>query len=226
MDSNQETDFQLTNPKLIKDRENLIGELQSQGIRDPKVLDALRRTPRHLFVPETVQSQAYANKPLSIGQGQTISQPYIVAFMTEVLRPQSEDKVLEVGTGSGYQAAVLSPLVNQIYSLEIVPELGARSQSLLQRLGYSNIHTRIDDGALGWPEAAPFDKILLTAATHKVPQALFEQLKVGGLLLAPIKGDKAEQLVLFTKHSSDRIDSQELLPVSFVLLTGSSINLP
>ena len=218
MDSSQAAD-----PKLTEDRESLIEELQSQGIRDQKVLDSLRRTPRHLFVPQSLQSQSYANKPLPLGQGQTISQPYIVAFMTETLRPKPTDRVLEVGTGSGYQAAVLSPLVNQIYSLEIVPELGARSQSLLQRLGYSNIHTRIDDGALGWTEAAPFDKILLTAATHKVPQALFGQLKIGGLLLAPIKGDKAEQLVLFTKHSSDHIDSQELLPVSFVPLTGSSI---
>jgi protein-L-isoaspartate(D-aspartate) O-methyltransferase len=177
----------------------------------------MRSVPRHLFVPESLRSMAYQDSPLPIGHGQTISQPYIVAFMTELLDPRPEHKVLEIGTGSGYQAAVLSPLVKQVFTVEIVPELAQRSAELLKKLGYANVVVRQGDGYLGWPEQAPFDRIILTAAPEDVPKALIEQLKPGGKLVAPVGRSAWDQeLILLEKGLDGKIRRRAVLPVRFV----------
>ena len=151
------------------------GQIQNRGIRDKRVLDAMSKVPRHLFVPFAYQPLAYTDGPLPIGKGQTISQPYIVAFMTEVVHPSPGDKVLEVGTGSGYQAAVLAEIVEEVYSIEIIPELGHEAKERLEDMGYKNIEVRVGDGYLGWPEHAPFDAIIVTAAAEQIPPPLIEQ---------------------------------------------------
>jgi protein-L-isoaspartate(D-aspartate) O-methyltransferase len=184
------------------------------------VLAALGRVPRHLFVPDELRGGAYANRPLPIGQGQTISQPYIVALMTELVRAGPGSKILEVGTGSGYQAAVLGELGAEIYTVEIVPELGRNAASLLTRLGYGAVRTRIGDGYLGWPEAAPFDGILVTAAPDHVPPPLTQQLKPGGRMVIPVGPGGAQNLMLMIKRADGTIETQEIIPVAFVPLTG------
>jgi len=192
-------------------------QIEARDVRNPTVLRAMRATPRHLFVPESMRSMAYLDQPLPIGSGQTISQPYIVALMTELLQPEKSHKVLEIGTGSGYQAAVLSPLVKQVYSIEIVPELARVSAALLKKLGYNNVIVRQGDGYAGWPEEAPFDRIILTAAPEKVPQALMDQLKPGGKLVAPVgKTSFTQELVLMEKGRDGRIRERSVLPVRFV----------
>ncbi len=192
-------------------------DIEARGIRNRAVLDALRAVPRHLFVPEDVREAAYNDHPLPIGNGQTISQPYIVAYMTELLDPKPSHKVLEVGTGSGYQAAVLSPLVKDVYSVEIVPELARRSGALLKRLGYHNVHARESDGYQGWPEQAPFDRIIVTAAPPRVPQALVDQLAPGGRLVAPVgSGPFAQELVVIDKGRDGKVKRRSDIPVRFV----------
>lgn len=199
-------------------RERMVAEqIEARGIRHAGVLKAMRSVPRHLFVPESLRSMAYQDTPLPIGHGQTISQPYIVAFMTELLDPRPGHKVLEIGTGSGYQAAVLSPLVKQVFTIEIVPELAQQSAELLKRLGYANVTVRQGDGYLGWPEQAPFDRIMLTAAPADVPKALIDQLKPGGKLVAPVGRSAWDQeLVLVEKSAEGKIRRRAVLPVRFV----------
>ena len=190
------------------------------GKLDPAVLQAMRTVPRHEFVPEDVRAQAYEDRPVPIGYGQTISQPFIVALMTDLLDLQLDDKVLEIGTGSGYQAAILSPLAGQVYSIEIVPELGATAKSVLERLGYSDIETKVADGYYGWPEAAPFDGIVVTAAASHIPPPLIEQLKTGGRMVIPIGGVFAtQQLMLVVKLPDGGVTARQLLPVKFVPFT-------
>jgi protein-L-isoaspartate(D-aspartate) O-methyltransferase len=191
-------------------------QIEKRGIRDQDVLRAIRAVPRHEFVPEESRSAAYEDRPLGIGYGATISQPYIVAAMTELLDVSPDHRVLEIGTGSGYQAAVLSMLVDTVYSIEIVPELASSAKDTLQRLGYRNVQVRAGDGYRGWPEHAPFDRIILTAAPPEVPQALIDQLRPGGKLVAPV-GDPGEQnLLVIDKGRDGRIQRRSVFPVMFV----------
>lgn len=188
----------------------------------PAVLESLLKTPRHLFVQENLQQKAYLNRPLPIGYGQTISQPFIVALMTELVDPQAEDNVLEIGTGSGYQAAVLAEIVAQVYSIEIIEELGLQAAQRFRDLGYSNIISRIGDGYYGWEEHAPFDAIIVTAAASHIPPPLVKQLKPGGRMIIPVGSQFMTQfLVLVEKNSDGQIVAEQILPVSFVPLTGS-----
>ena len=190
--------------------------IEKRGVRNPEVLRVMRSVPRHEFVPEEFRTAAYEDRPLSIGHGATISQPYIVAAMTELLEPSRTHKVLEIGTGSGYQAAVLSMLVKDVYSVEIVPELAARSAEALKRLGYGNVHVRQGDGYKGWPEFAPFDRIILTAAPPEVPQALINQLRPGGKLVAPVGGHTDQELLVIDKSPDGKIRRRTVFPVMFV----------
>lgn len=184
------------------------------------VMQALRRVRREAFVPEHLQDSAYLNTPLPIGHRQTISQPYIVALMTEVLEPQADQVVLEIGTGSGYQAAVLAELVRHVYSVEVVHVLAEEAKERLRRLGYNNVSIRAGDGSLGWPEHAPYDAIIVTAAAPQVPQALIEQLKPGGVLVMPVGGSHFGQSLRVIRKSTDsRLDERDVLPVAFVPLT-------
>ncbi len=190
-----------------------------EGITNPRVLKAMRETPRHLFVPPKLRHLAYLDMALPIGEGQTISPPFVVAFMTQVLDPQPQDRVLEIGTGSGYQAAVLSPLVKEVYTIEIVPELARRAEATLRRLGYLNVFVRQGDGFQGWPEKAPFDKIIVTCSPQKVPQPLIDQLKPGGLMIIPLGQRYNQQLYLLRKEGS-RLVTKSLEPTWFVPMTG------
>ncbi|MGD2114333.1 MAG: protein-L-isoaspartate(D-aspartate) O-methyltransferase [Acidobacteriota bacterium] len=186
----------------------------------PEVLSAMGRVPRHLFVPERLQSVAYVNRPLPIGHGQTISQPYIVALMTDLLEVGPRDRVLEIGTGSGYQAAVLAELVASVYTVEIVPQLANRAGERLRRLGYDNVHARQGDGYHGWPEHAPFDGIIVTAAASHVPPPLIEQLAPGGTMVIPVGSPFAtQQLMLVRKTGDGEIRTRQVLPVAFVPFT-------
>jgi protein-L-isoaspartate(D-aspartate) O-methyltransferase len=200
-------------------------QIRSRGVTSPRVLAAMEEVPRHLFVPDSERDQAYEDHPLPIGGGQTISQPYIVGLMTALLDLRPGSRVLEIGTGSGYQAAVLSRVAGQVYSVEIVPALGAQARETLARLGYDNVHVRIGDGYRGWPEAAPFDGILLTAAPHAVPPPLLAQLKPGGRLVLPLGGFDQE-LMLLTKGPDGAVKEEKVLPVRFVPMTGEAERKP
>jgi protein-L-isoaspartate(D-aspartate) O-methyltransferase len=195
-------------------------QIEARGISDLAVIRAMRAVPRHLFVPEELRSRAYIDGPLPIGYRQTISQPYIVALMTELVAPTSDTKVLEVGTGSGYQAAVLAEIVREVYTIEIIPELGERSEALLGELGYDNIHVRVGDGFDGWPEQAPFGAIVVTAAPERIPQPLLDQLAVGGRLVIPV-GRGTQDLVVVTR-GKDGYERREVAPVRFVPMTGKA----
>jgi len=198
-------------------RAALVEELRRQGIAQESVLEAIGNVPRHLFVPAGLQPQAYVNQPLPIGGGQTISQPYIVAFMTEVLDLAAGDRVLEIGTGSGYQAAVLAELGCRVYTIEIIPELAAAAARRLGDLGYTDVFVKTGDGYLGWPEEAPFDKIIVTAAPEQMPQALVEQLAAPGKLVAPVGPVRGvQQLLLLEKSADGAHRTRQLLPVRFV----------
>lgn len=191
-------------------------------ISDVRILEAARTVPRHRFVPEAYRQQAYLDRPLPIGHEQTISQPSLVAYMTQLLEPQAEDRILEIGTGSGYQAALLSPLVAEVYSIEIVRPLGERSAALLKELGYDNVHVRIGDGFRGWPEVAPFDAIIVTCAPDAIPAPLIEQLAEGGRLVIPVgETGQVQELYLLEKRKGE-IRQQAVLPVRFVPMTGES----
>ena len=189
-------------------------QLRSRGINHEGVLDAMRRVPRHRFVPDDQRPYAYADSPLPIGSGQTISQPFIVAYMTAALEPSKSDRVLEIGTGSGYQAAVLAEVVGEVYTIEIVPELARQAASVLKELGYTNIRTREGDGYAGWPEAAPFNKIIVTAAPDEVPQALVDQLAVGGTMVVPV--GRGDQMMTIIRKTPEGIIQRETIPVRFV----------
>jgi protein-L-isoaspartate(D-aspartate) O-methyltransferase len=193
-------------------------QLRARDIRDPRVLDAMREVPRHLFVPETERADAYGDFPLPIGFSQTISQPYIVGFMTQALEVSSEHKVLEIGTGSGYQAAILGRLAREVYTIEIVEPLAERSRTLLQDLGFKNVHVRTGNGYLGWPEQAPFDRIMVTAAPAEVPATLVEQLRIGGRMAIPV-GTVSQQLRIM-RRTEKGMETIETLPVRFVPMTG------
>jgi len=203
-----------------KAREIMVEQtIQSRGISDPTVLKAMRRVKRHLLIPEETRSHAYADRPLPIGMGQTISQPYIVALMTELLAPQPEHTILEVGTGSGYQACVLAEIVSKVYTIEIIPELSLTAQQVIRDMGYQNIHYRIGDGYLGWPEVAPFDGIIVTAGAPILPEPLVEQLKPGARLVIPIgPADKTQELMVIYKDMDGTIHKQKTIPVRFVPL--------
>ncbi|MGH8176032.1 MAG: protein-L-isoaspartate(D-aspartate) O-methyltransferase [Steroidobacter sp.] len=202
------------------ERERMVSEqIEARGVRDPRVLAAMRKTPRHRFVPENVQASAYRDHPLPIGEDQTISQPYIVALMTELARPARTDRVLEVGTGSGYQAAVLAPLVAHVYTIELEASLAQSAEKVLRELQYENVTTRTGDGYAGWPEEAPFDIIIVTAAPDHVPQPLIDQLKPGGRLIAPVGPTHAtQQLQVIAKDSSGKLSTRNVSPVRFVPL--------
>jgi protein-L-isoaspartate(D-aspartate) O-methyltransferase len=187
---------------------------------DSRIRKAMANVPRHLFVPDTEKWLAYVNHALPIGHEQTISQPYVVALMTDLLAPKPDHVVLEVGTGSGYQAAVLSSLVRQLYSIEVIEELATSAAERLQRLGYDNVEVRAGDGSLGWPEHAPYDGIIVTAAARDVPPALVEQLKPGGRMVIPVGRFYGQDLRLLEKHADGSIKSKSIIPVAFVPLTG------
>ncbi|QDT02772.1 Protein-L-isoaspartate O-methyltransferase [Rubripirellula lacrimiformis] len=203
-------------------RDRLVRErVASAGVTDARVLDSIRTTPRHEFVPVSQRERAYFDMALPIGSSQTISSPFIVASMTEALDPQATDKVLEIGTGSGYQAAVLSPLVEHVYSIEIVQELGEQAKQTLTRLGYPNVSTRIGDGFLGWPDAAPFDKIIVTCSPESVPQPLVDQLREGGQMIIPV-GERYQQTLYRMTKQDGKLVRQPLRPTLFVPMTGEA----
>ena len=193
-------------------------QIKGRGITDSRVTEVMSSVPRHEFVPVSYRARAYEDHPLPIGYGQTISQPYIVAFMTEQLRSQPTDRVLEIGTGSGYQAAVLSKLVAEVYTIEIVKPLAQRAETDLRRLNYSNVKVKAGDGYKGWPKHAPFDAIIVTAAPDHVPQPLIDQLKEGGRMIIPVGGREMQQLYLLEKHVG-KLTQRAVLPVNFVPLT-------
>jgi len=204
-----------------EDRERMVREqITARGVRDPRVLAALSRVPRHELVPEAVRAHAYEDRPLPIGFDQTISQPYVVAYMTEQLQLSGDERVLEIGTGSGYQAAVLAELAREVFSIEIVAPLGERARADLARLGYRNVQVRVGDGYRGWPEQAPFDAIIVTAAPGHVPQPLIDQLAVGGRLVVPVGGVYQELLLL--SRDADGIHEERLIDVRFVPMRGEA----
>jgi protein-L-isoaspartate(D-aspartate) O-methyltransferase len=207
--------------KFAKRREQMVQEqLQARDIIDVRVLAAMREVPRHEFVPAELVESAYEDNALPLKLGQTISQPYIVAYMTQALELRGTERVLEIGTGSGYQAAVLAKIVPEIYTIEILPELQEQASTILSKLGYRNIHFRVGDGYMGWLEHAPFDRIIVTAAPEKIPQPLIDQLKVGGRLVIPV-GTFNQDLIVVEKKESG-ITSLSTIPVRFVPMTGKA----
>ncbi|MCM2288375.1 MAG: protein-L-isoaspartate(D-aspartate) O-methyltransferase [Sulfuritalea sp.] len=218
--------------EIDRERNRLLQEIRAEAWNtrgytgraafDPRVMEALHRVPRHEFIAPGSLHLAYANHPLPIGHGQTISQPYIVALMTDLIRPEADDVVLEIGTGSGYQAAVLAELVKRIYSVEIVPELARAADARLRRLGYDNVEVRSGNGRLGWPQHAPYDAILVTAAASRIPPALVAQLKPEARLVIPV-GDPhdAQELIVVERREDGSVGQTPVLPVALVPLTGS-----
>lgn len=200
----------------------LARQMRRMGIADERVLDAMAQVPRHLFVPEELRQEADADRALPIGCGQTISQPYVVAFMTQQLALTGDERVLEIGTGSGYQTAILALLAREVFSVEIVPALAARARdALVERLGLGNVRLRLGDGSRGWPEEAPFDRILVSAAAEQIPAALVSQLRPGGMLIAPVgPQDEGQELTLVVKGNDGANEVRPILPVRFVPLTG------
>jgi protein-L-isoaspartate(D-aspartate) O-methyltransferase len=196
--------------------------LEERGIKDPRVLEAFRTVPRDRFLPPGTRRQAYDDESIEIGEGQTITPPYDVAFMTEVLNPKPTDRVYEVGTGSGYQSAILSRLVKEVYSVEIHEPLSKRATAVHKEVGYTNIHTRVGDGYEGWPDAAPFDAIIVTCAPQKIPQPLIDQLKDGGRMVIPL-GDRFTQSVHLVIKKDGKLTQRELKPTLFVPMTGRAL---
>jgi protein-L-isoaspartate(D-aspartate) O-methyltransferase len=204
---------QVERDRMVKD------QIVARGTKNPAVLRAMRQVPRHEFIPESQANLAYQDQPLPIGHGQTISQPAVVAFMTEALELNGTDKVLEVGTGSGYQAAILAEIVTKVFTIEIIEPLASRASETLMRLGYTNVRVRVGNGSGGWPEEAPFDAIIVTAAAEQVPQPLMDQLAIGGRLIAPV--GKSLQTLVLIRRTLKGYERTELLSVMFVPLTGS-----
>lgn len=212
----QPGDYQEIRDRMVRD------QVQGRGLKDLSVLLAMGKVPRHCFVPKSSMDEAYADYPLAIGKGQTISQPYVVAFMTEALDLKPTDRVLEVGTGSGYQAAILSVLVRDVYTVEIEPLLARQASERLACLGYSNVKVKTGDGRLGWKEHAPFDAVIVTAAASEVPGALQQQLRAGGRMCIPVgEIHDVQELILIEKDARGGLSRRRLLPVRFVPLVGS-----
>ena len=209
-------------PFLAKRQAMVEHDIKGRGIRDRRVLEAMGRVPRHLFVDERLRSQAYADHPLPIGEGQTISQPYVVALMTEALRLRPSDRVLEIGTGSGYQAAVLSELVKEVYTIEIRKPLAEMAEKRLGELGYRNVRVRYGDGYFGWGERAPFDAIIITAAANHIPPPLIRQLKDGGRLILPLGSTVYSQTLTLVTKRGERLAVEEMGAVAFVPMTGEA----
>ena len=208
--------LQLADPYAAQRARMVREQIEARGVRNPDVLRVMRSTPRHLFVPEPVRDAAYQDRPQPIGYSATISQPYIVGLMTELLQVSRSDRVLEIGTGSGYQAAVLAQLAKHVYTIEIVPELAATARETLKRLGYANVSVRHGDGYKGWPEAAPFERIILTAAPPEMPQALLDQLAKGGRLVAPVGKGLDQELILIEKKPDGSVRRSRHGAVMFV----------
>ena len=209
----QVADFPAQRERMVKE------QIVMRGVVEERVLAAMRKVPREEFVPAEFRAESYTDRPLPIGYDQTISQPFIVAFMTEELRPQPTDRVLEIGTGSGYQAAILAELVAEVYSIEIIEPLTKNAEATLQRLGYKNVHVKPGDGYKGWPEHAPFDSIIVTCAPERVPQPLIDQLKEGGRMIIPVGAKFAQELYLLEKKNG-RLEQSAVLPVRFVPMAG------
>ncbi len=214
-ESNPKGDFKAMREKMVET------QIKARGVKDPRVLSALLKVERHRFVPEEYLNSAYGDQPLPIGEGQTISQPYIVALMTELLELKGEEKVLEIGTGSGYQAAILAELAKEVYSIEIVETLASMAKNRLLELGYQNIKVKSGDGYLGWPEFSPFDAIMITCAPDHIPKPLIEQLKEGGRMVVPV-GTYAQELKKIVKRSG-KIVTVDVIPVVFVPMTGEGV---
>ena len=194
-------------------------QIKARNVNDPKVLASMKKVPRHLFVPQEYMAYAYEDRPLPIGMRQTISQPYIVAYMTEAVKPNPDDRVLEIGTGSGYQAAVLAEIVKEVFTLEIIPELGLMAKERLRAMGYDNVHAKVSDGYHGWAEHGPFDAIIVTAAAEEVPQPLIDQLAEGGIMIIPVGPQfSVQNLVLLTRRKGE-IKIKKLFAVRFVPFT-------
>jgi protein-L-isoaspartate(D-aspartate) O-methyltransferase len=209
----------MTVQRLEKMRNEMVeSQIIARGIHDKLVIEAMRKVPRHEFVEKSLWEEAYSDYPLPIGEGQTISQPYIVALMTELLELKGGEKVLEVGTGSGYQAAILGEIAGHVYTVEIVEKLAVKSTEILKRLGYKNIDVRAKDGYAGWPENAPFDGIMITASAPKIPQPLIDQLKMGGILVLPV-GDEYQELIV-VRRTPKGVEKKEIIPVRFVPMVG------
>ena len=196
-------------------------QIMARGIGDPRLLAALRAVPRHLFVDPAHRAEAYADRPVPIGEGQTMTQPYVAALMTELLDIQPSDRILEIGTGSGYESAVLSRLAAEVYSIEILPDISRRAQDRLRPLGCANVHFRIGDGYRGWPEAAPFDGIIVTAAPRRIPPALLEQLAPNGRMVIPV-GDFFQELRVYAKDAKGNVTENSVIPVRFVPMAGEA----
>ena len=210
------SEFAAARQKMVQE------QLKSRGIHDDRVLAALAKVPREAFVPENMRAQSYADSALPIGHDQTISQPFIVAYMTEQLRLQPTDRVLEIGTGSGYQAAVLAELAKDVYTIEIVEPLAKDASARLAQLGYNNAHAKIGDGFQGWPEVAPFDAIIVTCAPDKVPQPLTQQLKEGGRMIIPVGTGMMDQQLYLLEKKDGELAQRAILPVRFVLMAGEA----
>jgi len=208
--------------EFAAERERMVKEqVAMRGVTDERVLRAMRKVPREQFVPEEMRGQSYSDGPLPIGYDQTISQPFVVAFMTEKLGLRPTDRVLEIGTGSGYQAAILAELAAKVYTIEIVEPLGKRAEETLQRLGYKNVQVKIGDGYQGWPEHAPFDAVIVTCAPDHVPRPLVEQTKEGGRIVIPV-GSAGDQTLYLLEKKNGRLEQRNFLPVSFVPMTGEA----
>jgi protein-L-isoaspartate(D-aspartate) O-methyltransferase len=214
-ESNPKGDYKVMREKMVET------QIKARGVKDPRVISAMLKVERHRFVLEEYLNSAYADQPLPIGEGQTISQPYIVALMTELLELKGDEKVLEIGTGSGYQAAILAELTKEVYTIEIVESLASTARKRLLELGYQNIRVKAGDGYLGWPEAAPFDAIIITAAPDHVPKPLLDQLKEGGRMVVPV-GSYTQELKKIVKHSG-KIQTTDIISVIFVPMTGEGV---
>ncbi len=211
-----------SDPTRQAERERMVErQIEARGVKDAAVLRVMRQVPRHLFVPVSYAPQAYWDGPLAIGHGQMISQPYIVAFMAEALRMRGDDRVLEIGTGSGYQTAVLAQLARDVFSIEIVKPLAEQAAAKLKELGYANVQVRVGDGYQGWPEHAPYDAILVSAAPDHIPQPLLDQLAVGGRMILPL-GKKFSQDLMLIRRTHSGYERTPLLPVAFVPMTGEA----
>jgi len=211
------SDFEMQRQEMVEQ------QIRKRGIKDPDILDAFLKVPRHRFVPDKWNVLAYSDQPLPIGEGQTISQPYIVAFMTESLQPSAQDKILEIGTGSGYQAAILGELCDSVFTIEIIASLGHRAKLLLEKLGYENVRVKIGDGYQGWEGYAPFDAIIVTCAPSQVPTPLKDQLKEGGRMIIPVGSLYRQDLVLLRKLDNQLLE-EKVLPVLFVPMVDTTGN--
>jgi protein-L-isoaspartate(D-aspartate) O-methyltransferase len=214
--TNGQDNFQAMRERMVET------QIRARDVQDPAVLRAMNRVPRHLFVPEDVRPFAYDDRPLAIGRGQTISQPYIVAYMTEALQLEPAHSVLEIGTGSGYQAAILADIVTQVYSIEIVPDLAESARRALAQNGYRNVEVRTGNGYLGWPDRAPFDRIIVTAAPPEIPEALVDQLAIGGVMVVPV-GTSYQEIVVITRTSSG-VTHKRTIEVRFVPMVSKPMD--